>query len=45
MRVGGINRIGIWPGTRPAKWLVLDTLKQPVEAASDHAAVWCDIDV
>jgi endonuclease/exonuclease/phosphatase family metal-dependent hydrolase len=45
MRVGGINRIGIWPGTRPAKWLVLDTLKEPVEAASDHAAVWCDIDV
>lgn len=45
MRVGGINRIGIWPGTRPAKWPVLDTLKQPLEAASDHAAVWCDLDI
>lgn len=45
MRVGGINRIGIWPGTRPAKWPVLDTLTEPVEAASDHAAVWCDLDV
>lgn len=45
MRAGGINRIGIWPGTRPAKWPVLDTLTEPVEAASDHAAVWCDLDV
>jgi endonuclease/exonuclease/phosphatase family metal-dependent hydrolase len=45
MRVGGINRIGIWPGTRPAKWPVLDTLTEPVEAASDHAAVWCDLDI
>jgi endonuclease/exonuclease/phosphatase family metal-dependent hydrolase len=45
MRIGGINRIGVWPGTRPAKWPVLDTLQQPTEAASDHAAVWCDIDV
>lgn len=45
MRLGGINRIGIWPGIRPAKWDVLDTLTKPIEAASDHAAVWCDIDV
>jgi endonuclease/exonuclease/phosphatase family metal-dependent hydrolase len=45
MRVGGINRLGVWPGTRPAKWAVLETLQLPVEAASDHAAVWCDLDV
>jgi hypothetical protein len=37
--------LGVWPGTRPAKWPVLDTLQLPVEAASDHAAVWCDLDV
>jgi endonuclease/exonuclease/phosphatase family metal-dependent hydrolase len=45
MRVGGINRLGVWPGTRPAKWPVLETLQRPVDAASDHAAVWCDLDV
>ncbi len=40
----GINRVGVWPGTRPAKWPVLDTLKKTSDAASDHAAIWCDID-
>jgi endonuclease/exonuclease/phosphatase family metal-dependent hydrolase len=42
---GGINRIGVWPGVRPAKWPVLDTLQQPAQAASDHGAIWCDLDL
>ena len=42
---GGVIRKGIWPGVKPAKWPVLDTLTKPVEAASDHAAVWVDLDL
>ncbi len=40
---GGINRIGAWPGTRPRKWEVLETLEQESQAASDHSAIWCDL--
>lgn len=43
MNAGGINRTGVWPGTRPAKWPVLDSLQKTTEAASDHAAIWCDL--
>ena len=44
-RGGGIDRLGIWPGVRPAKWPVLDTLLEENQAASDHAVVWCDLDL
>ncbi|MBX9901230.1 MAG: endonuclease/exonuclease/phosphatase family protein, partial [Burkholderiaceae bacterium] len=44
VKAGGISRIGVWPGVRPAKWPVLATLTAPAEAASDHAAIWCDLD-
>lgn len=44
VKAGGISRIGVWPGVRPAKWPVLATLTVPAEAASDHAAIWCDLD-
>lgn len=45
VKSGGVIRQGVWPGVRPTKWPVLDTLTMPVEAASDHAAVWVDLDV
>lgn len=45
VKAGGISRIGVWPGVRPAKWPVLATLTAPAEAASDHAAIWCDLDL
>lgn len=45
VQAGGVVRQGVWPGVRPKKWPVLDTLTQPIEAASDHAAVWVDLDV
>ena len=44
VKAGCISRIGVWPGVRPAKWPVLATLTVPAEAASDHAAIWCDLD-
>ncbi|MGL4488903.1 MAG: endonuclease/exonuclease/phosphatase family protein [Rhizobiaceae bacterium] len=42
---GGVFRKGVWPGSRPARWPVFAELKKPEQAASDHAAVWADIDI
>lgn len=42
---GGVIRKGVWPGKRPKKWDVFDTLTLPVHAASDHAALWVDLDI
>jgi endonuclease/exonuclease/phosphatase family metal-dependent hydrolase len=42
---GGVFRKGMWPGSRPAKWDAYPEVARPNEAASDHAAVWADIDL
>ncbi|MBI5716377.1 MAG: endonuclease/exonuclease/phosphatase family protein [Burkholderiales bacterium] len=42
---GGVLRKGMWPGVRPKKWDVFDELKTEHQAASDHAALWADIDL
>jgi hypothetical protein len=42
---GGVFRKGVWPGSRPARWEVFQELKKPEQAASDHAAIWADIDI
>lgn len=42
---GGVCRKGMWPGVQPKKWDVYDEITRPEDAASDHAAVWVDIDV
>ncbi len=42
---GGVCRKGMWPGVRPRKWPVFDEVRRPLDAASDHAAIWVDIDV
>ncbi|KPF69795.1 endonuclease/exonuclease/phosphatase [alpha proteobacterium AAP81b] len=42
---GGIYRRGMWPGVRPKKWAVFPELKRPEDAASDHAAVFVDLDL
>jgi endonuclease/exonuclease/phosphatase family metal-dependent hydrolase len=42
---GGVFRKGVWRGPRTRdKWPVYDTLTSDVEEASDHAAVYADID-
>ncbi|GLI95349.1 endonuclease/exonuclease/phosphatase family protein [Methylocystis echinoides] len=41
---GGVFRKGVWPGSRPAKWEAYPEVSRPNEAASDHAAVWVDIE-
>lgn len=42
---GGVFRKGMWPGSRPKRWDVYDEVTQPHEAASDHAALWVDLDI
>jgi endonuclease/exonuclease/phosphatase family metal-dependent hydrolase len=42
---GGIFRKGMWPGVRPRKWEPYPTLTKAVEAASDHGAVYVDLDL
>lgn len=41
---GGIFRMGLWPGVRPKKWDSYE-MNDPVEAASDHAAIWAEINI
>lgn len=42
---GGIFRKGAWPGSRPPRWDVYEELTAPRHAASDHHAIWADIDL
>ena len=41
----GVFRKGMWPGARPKRWEVFPELTRPNQSASDHAAVWADIDI
>lgn len=42
---GGINRKGVWHGPRVKNpWQMLPTLTKQIEAASDHAAIWAELD-
>ncbi len=45
LTAGGIFRKGAWPGSRPVRWSTYDTLTEPQHAASDHHAIWCEIDI
>lgn len=42
---GGVNRKGMWPGVRPKKWDVFPQVQRPEDVASDHAALWVELDV
>lgn len=43
---GGIMRKGSWgSGKSPPKWDVYPEITKPYDAASDHAAVWCELSV
>lgn len=45
MTGGGVWRKGIWGPNKKPLWEVYPEMKQPFHAASDHACVWCDLDV
>lgn len=40
---GGIFRGGLWDGTGGRRWEVYPEIIGPLDAASDHAAVWVDL--
>ena len=40
----GLFRKGAWPGSRPQRWEVYEQLTKEVHAASDHHAIWVNID-
>ena len=42
---GGLFRKGIWPGSRPPRWEIYPDLKKRHQAASDHHAIWADINI
>lgn len=43
---GAVFRQGVWRGSRTRDaWPIYDTLTAPVHAASDHAAIYADIDL
>lgn len=42
---GGVFRKGMWPGVRPRKWEAFEEVSRREDAASDHAAIWIDIDI
>lgn len=42
---GGIFRLGMWPGVRPPKWPKFPEITRPVEAASDHGAIYADLNI
>ena len=43
--LGGIFRKGVWPGSRPPRWEVYPELKKKHHSASDHHAIWADVDI
>lgn len=42
---GGVFRKGMWPGARARRWEAYPELQRKVDAASDHAAIWVDINI
>ena len=42
---GGVFRKGVWGGTHGTLWPIYPEMTKPAHAASDHAAIWADLDV
>lgn len=42
---GGIFRKGAWPGARPVRWATYPELTRKEQAASDHHAIWAELDL
>jgi endonuclease/exonuclease/phosphatase family metal-dependent hydrolase len=41
----GVNRTGVWGGKNGTLWPIIQELTKESEAASDHAAIWADLNV
>ena len=42
---GGVWRKGVWGQGKQPPWEVYPDMTTSYQAASDHAAIWCDVDV
>jgi hypothetical protein len=45
VRKGGIFRKGVWGGKRGTLWEHYPQITNPNQAASDHAAIWAEIEI
>ena len=45
MQQGGYWRRGVWGKNKKPLWEVYSEMETSYHAASDHAAVWVDVDV
>jgi endonuclease/exonuclease/phosphatase family metal-dependent hydrolase len=45
VQYGGVFRKGMWPGSKPRRWGTYEELRKPEDAASDHAAIWVEVDI
>jgi len=45
MQQGGVWRRGVWGNRKTPAWEVYPEMKSSYHAASDHAALWCDVAV
>ncbi|MCX7373711.1 MAG: endonuclease/exonuclease/phosphatase family protein [Alphaproteobacteria bacterium] len=45
VRASGVLRAGMWPGKRRPKWTAYPEMLTEANAASDHAALWVDLDL
>lgn len=46
VKAGGVDRKGLWHGDRTQNpWELLPSLTKEEEAASDHAAIWVDVEM
>jgi endonuclease/exonuclease/phosphatase family metal-dependent hydrolase len=42
---GGVFRTGVWGGKNGTLWPIYPTITKPIHAASDHAAIYADINI
>lgn len=42
---GGVFRTGVWGGKNGTLWPIYSTMTRPIHAASDHAAIYADINI
>lgn len=41
----GVFRKGVWGNKNGDRWPIFDSMKRQIHQASDHAAVWADLDL
>ena len=45
VKSGGVFRKGVWGGKHGTLWEIFPEMTSPAQAASDHAAIWADLDL